>query len=452
MNLTPRIPRNAMSAALVGAVLVAAAPAASGGSSPVRSDAVYQSTGDARLTFVPLTTRGNGRTLLKLHAELRCEDQDVIGDVLVTVDTDGELDLETDSFVSTKDIGSETEVTVSGKFGRSSAKGTVDVHARAYDEEGTTAECDRKISWRARSIEESALERIDGFVPTGDDDQVAAFGDAAYLVRDPGDEPSVLRRIDLDRGDEAWTQEVEDLDHVAAGASSVWGASGFLGQVLGFDASDGEPIGELEVPRDFEAITGDSPVAVTADAVWVALAPGTVTRLDPESAEVEAEIDVGEADGDVSVVATDTDLVAVVEIHDDSTSPPENYIQLARIDMETNEVVAESEVTGQVTALAIAGETLTVARFDEPIARFDLDSLEELDEVDVIGESMVGAGSETWIATDDGLVVLDDAGETVLELPALTGELAVAGDLVILLDRGAQGLVLLNAETSTGTR
>src|SRR5688500_14209560 len=132
-------PRSLLVTLLASVLCVAGligAPAGAG-TSPLRTDAIYQSRGQTRLTFVPLVTRGNGSGLVRLHAELRCEDQDVIGDVLVTVDAKGKFELETDGFFSTKDIGSDTEVTVSGQFSRTTADGTVDVHARAYDEEGT---------------------------------------------------------------------------------------------------------------------------------------------------------------------------------------------------------------------------------------------------------------------------------------------------------------------------
>ena len=434
-----------ISAALI---LLAGAPAAGGTRAAVRTDAIYQSTGRTAVTLVPVGTDDEG-TLMKLDARFRCEEQRVQGDLLVSVDDDGEFEVETTSFVSSFDVGSDTEVTVSGRITRRAATGTIDANVRAYDNAGTTAECDREIKWRARATEAPALEGIDGFVETGEAGWIAAADEAVYVGQGPGLSASIVRRLDPETGDEVWQQEVDAIEELAAGSSSVWGVDAGAGLVLGFAAADGEPVGELEVAGEYDAIasTADSPVAVTSDAVWVGLTPDRVVRLDPDTGEVVAEIEIdGDPEGDVNVVATDDTVVVAVEklaARGDEGIP----LGLTRIDPASNTVVAEAETVGQLEGLAIAGDIVTIPRFDESTLRFDVETLEETDELDVEAFDVLGVGTDTWIATDDGLLVIDETGETVLELPGVTGNLATDGTMIYVLDSSAEGFVRFVAAT-----
>lgn len=420
-----------------------AAPTGAGGDG-VRRDVFYQSsaTEEATLTLVPLADGRDGGTLVKVRAEFRCDDQDVTGALLVSVGTDGRFSEDTNVFTSDADIGSETDVTIAGRMGSKRARGTIDAYVRAYDEEGTTFECERTLRWRAAARAAAQLERIEAFARVGAADSIAAGGDAVYLGEERGDSKDVVRRIDPSTGD-IWRRRVEAASDLAAGRDALWTASGFVGRVEGFAADDGASIEGIDVDDGFDAITGIAPLAVSSDAVWLALAPGRLVRLDPESGEVLADFGIGEVTGSELSVGLGPSgvVVAIEEPREDGGELP---LRVLRVDPATNAVVTDVRRTGQVTAVAAGQEVVTIGSFFDPILRLDATSLEPLATSDLVASEVVALGSLTWLATAGSVVALDAAGAVVVELPGITGALATDGERVWVLDHAAGAVIGLS--------
>jgi hypothetical protein len=392
-----------------------------------------------RVSAVPL---GGGRAPWKLTVSFRCEDQTVDGSFSTRVGRDGRFEEKTGRLVTRADAGSETEVTVRGRLTDNRAQGTIDAHARAYDNAGTTFECTRRgIKWQAAAERDPAAQRVDGFLPT-DADAVSATSDAVFVDKDRGDEASVVRRLDTRTGKPMWSRRVGDADRLAAGTDRVWVADAGRGRVLGLDARTGAIKSTTDVgPGNFDAIApgADQPIAITLDGVWVATAQGLL-RLDPATGARTEQLPVGAVEG---VVAGPSGLITAAAVPGPDGRPV--AARVVRLDPVTREVAAEAQIEDPPGLLTFAAgaDAVVVGRFDDSPVRLDPVTLAQLGPVDVVsdGNDVTAAPPGTWIATEDGLVAIDASGSRVLRVRDVKGALAANSTTVWVLDRGAGGLV-----------
>jgi outer membrane protein assembly factor BamB len=430
-----------MTTLVVGLVVWALAlPSAAAAPSP---PLVYTPAGGGpSVTAVPLGGASAGRAPWKVTVSFRCDDQTVDGSFSTRVGSDGRFEQQTERLVTHADAGSETDVTVRGRLGDDGARGTIDAYPRAYDNDGTTFECDRSgIKWRASAEADPAAPRVDGFLPT-DAEALAVTADAVFVDEDRGDKASVVRRLDPRTGKTMWSRRVPDADHIAAGADRVWVADGAQGRVLGLDARTGKVVATIDVgPGRFDAISPGAaqPIAVTADGVWVATAQGLV-RLDPATGALAEQVPVGAVEG---VVAGPNGLITAATVPGPDGRPAASRI--VRVDPATRQVAAEAQVDHipSLIGLAASADAITVARFGDIVARFDPVTLAQLGSFDVVtdGTDVATAPPGTWAATEEGLVGLDGSGAPVVRVRGVRGALATSGDTVWVLDRGAGGLV-----------
>jgi hypothetical protein len=394
---------------------------------------------------VPLGGGSSGRVPWKLTVSFRCDDQTVDGSFSTRVGRDGRFEQQTKKLVTHADVGSETDVTVRGRLTDDGARGTIDAYARAYDNAGTTFECDRSgIEWRASAQSDPAAPGVDGFLLT-DADALAVSADAVYVDQDRGDASSIVRRLDPGTGKTRWSRRVGDAERIAAGADRVWVADAARGRVVGLDAGTGKVVATTDVgPGNFDAIAPGAaqPIAVTADGVWVATAQGLL-RLDATGALAEP-VPVGAVEG---VVAGPTGLIAVSALPGPDGRPAASRV--LRVDPVTRQVVAETQIDHipSLIGLAAGGDAVTVARFDDALVRLDPESLLTLGVADVVtdGSEVTAAPPGAWAATADGLVAVDASGTPVVRMRGVRGALAASDTTLWVLDRGADGLVRVQA-------
>jgi hypothetical protein len=395
-----------------------------------------------RLSAVPLGGGSGGRAPWKFTLSFRCDDQTVDGSFSTRVDRDGRFEEKTGRLVTHADVGSDTEVTVRGRLTDSRAQGTIDAHARAYDNAGTTFECTKRgIEWQAAAERDPASQRVDGFLPT-DADAVSVTSDAVFVDKDRGDKASIVRRLDPRTGKPMWSRRVGDADHLAAGTDRVWVADAARGRVLGLDARTGAIKSTTDVgPGNFDAIApgANQPIAITSDGVWVATAQGLL-RLDPATGARAQQLPVGAVEG---VVAGRNGLLTASAVPGPDGRPA--AARLVRLDPVTREVAAEAQLDDPPDLLAFAtgADAVVVGRFDDSPVRLDPSTLAQLGPVDVVavGNDVTAAPTGTWIATEEGLVAIDGSGSPVLRVRDVRGALAANDTTVWVLDRGAGGLV-----------
>jgi hypothetical protein len=395
-----------------------------------------------RVSAVPLGGGAGGRAPWKFTVSFRCEDQTVDGSFSARVGRDGRFEEKTERLVTHADAGSDTDVAVRGRLTESGARGTIDAHARAYDNAGTTFECTKRgIKWQAAAETDPAARRVDGFFPT-DAEAVSVSSDAVFVDKDRGDKASVVRRLDPRTGKPTWARRVGDADRLAAGTERVWVADAARGRVLGLDARTGAIKSTTDVgPGNFDAIApgANQPVAIAPDGVWVATAQGLL-RLDPATGARTEQLPVGAVEG---VVAGPNGLITAAAVPGPDGRPA--AARLVRLDPVTREVAAETQIDDPPDLLAFAAgaDAVVVGRFDDSPVRLDPVTLARLGPLDVVadGNDVTAAPPGTWIATTDGLVAIDGSGSAVLRVRGVRGALAASGTTVWVLDRGAGGLV-----------
>ncbi len=216
-----------------------------------------------------------------------------------------------------------------------------------------------------------------------------ATGPSWKLVSCASPEDTFLRRIDPGSLEEMATVHFRgtDLSGVAFGAGEVWislngrGPSG--GGVARLDPTTNKVTDNVRVKSPLGVDFGDG-------ALWVASRNGAVSRVDPESGEVEAKIRV--AAGGANDVAVDEKSgavwVAVTGSHEDGAElSPEDYdratrpepnedFKLVRIGLATNRVVAEvpveeNAIEGGASSVAVGGGAVWVTSVNGKLLRVD---------------------------------------------------------------------------------
>jgi hypothetical protein len=217
----------------------------------------------------------------------------------------------------------------------------------------------------------------------------------------------VVARINLAHADQAIPGGGEGI---AVGLGSVWVANpvftdhdprfpqGTTGGVVRIDATTDRLV-------DFVVFTDRTPtrVAVGEGAVWVTTGE-TVTRLDPQTLEVEATISLGPGHANLPQIATD---IAVGEggIWVAAGVQGDYPTAIVRIDPRTNRVVAQVKPLGGTNGLAV-GEGAVWATVAEPafLLRIDPVTNTEAARVEVAEglDAVDTGGGLVWVGYIDG--------------------------------------------------
>ena len=271
-------------------------------------------------------------------------------------------------------VGCSSGVGTEKADGRGGERGS----AAATDEEPTAPEEGRPASGATReqvSLDVEAVSPKGAYVPAG-------FGEGSLWATDVfvcNDTMSVsgsasassaasvqamcalpnktlLKRLDPRTGEEVAAISLENFPtnttEVAVGAGSVWVSSGdyYPHPVSRRHPGDGPVLrGDPETNRVVDRIPVDSPtgLAFGHGSVWVTSAGyGTVSRIDPQTGEVVAVIDVGRGAVDIAVDERSgavwvAGLYLPEDFSGDFSQEDSEYNRLSRVDPETNHVVAE---------------------------------------------------------------------------------------------------------------
>lgn len=181
----------------------------------------------------------------------------------------------------------------------------------------------------------------------------AAFSSSAQMMCAMPNK-MLLKRLDPRTGEEVAAIALEgffaNIPEVAVGAGSVWVASAS-------EDSDLVIRVDPETNRVVDRIPLDSPLTSLAfghGSVWVTSAGrGTLSRIDPQTGEVAAKIDVGGAAMDVAVDEGSGTVWVAAGVYipednsGDSSRGGSEYNKLSRVDPATNRVVAEIPIAAR---------------------------------------------------------------------------------------------------------
>lgn len=224
---------------------------------------------------------------------------------------------------------------------------------------------------------------------------------------------------------------------VAVAGGLVWVADDENDLVHTFDATSHRPTAD---PLAVDA----NPVAMDAsdDAVWVAHAGGTLTRIGLEDREA-ASFEVGSSLTDVVVVGTS---VWACDLVDSS---------LVEVDAELGEVLGRYPIQGGVVRATRTPRWLWISGLEDTVTAIDPDSGDIGPTVEV-GSAPIGlaaAGEQVWVANSEEATVsrIDAAtGEsTGRDVSVGDGPIAVAvfGDRVVVANQDDRSLTLIDPAT-----
>jgi streptogramin lyase len=272
--------------------------------------------------------------------------------------------------------------------------------------------------------------------------------------------PSGVDRMRLKNVEDARV-ELDSPDWLASGFGSVW-VKRDDGAVVRLS-----PRGKVRATIDADIF--QPPVCqglgVTADAVWACGTEGTIIRIDPETNDVAAKIEVPKineqgslpsSDGHVWLLTGDGDRLTGVS---EATNQAGDQIDLGtfctdvadRVDGSTLWVVCASEgvvlrvdlakkkVTGKITDVPLAtsvsvGEDVWVG-FEKGLARIDPDSLDVTmlqEAVNPVG--LHAAGDHVWVREEGGEAFLTrlDASSAEVRQVISANDLKSGGDVIEL--------------------
>lgn len=238
---------------------------------------------------------------------------------------------------------------------------------------------------------------------------VAATDDAVWVVIG-GDE--TVMQLDPATNEVVATAEPEGnasgtvtLLGVAANDAGAWAVNQVTNAVVHIDAVTGEIADTIQVD--------DAPVSVAAsdDAVWVVNGSGlfgTVSRIDPATDRLIAQIDVEEA---TAVAATD-DAVWVTHEEDGTVS---------RLDPATDQVIATIEVDDAPHFIAATEDAVWVSHSEDgTVSRIDPATDEVTATIDL------GEHAGAIVATDDMVWVVNAGEDEVSRIDPATDEITAA--------------------------
>ena len=235
--------------------------------------------------------------------------------------------------------------------GGSGGRGNIDGHddergdgergSAVTTEETMAPEEDRPASGVAREqvgLEVEVVSPGGAYLPAG-------FGEGSLWATDPLicedgascalSNRTLLKRLDPRTGEEVAAVPLENFPtnttEVVVVAGSVWvsSASGEAGAVLRVDPETNWVVERISVPAD--SPTG---LAFGHGSVWITSSGhGMVSRVDPQTGEVAAKIEIGRGAVDIAADESSGDVWVA--------SVSEDRKQLSRVDPATNRVVAE---------------------------------------------------------------------------------------------------------------
>ena len=251
---------------------------------------------------------------------------------------------------------------------------------------------------------------------------------AVSLVSCALTENMLLKKLDPQTGEEEAVIRLKGFSantvEVTFGAGSLWVSSGDWTA-----AADVVLRVDPETNRVVDRIPVDSPtgLAFGHGSVWATSAgDGTVSRIDPETGEVSAEIEVGRGAVDIATDERSGDvwiagLYMPEDYSEDFSQQDSEYNKISRVDPQTNHVVAEIPIV----ASSLEGGAQSVA---------------------------VGAGA-VWAQSGDGkLFKVNPATNEVVggvPLGEYSSDLAVLGGAVWATVQASSGTRLVRVEPST---
>lgn len=272
--------------------------------------------------------------------------------------------------------------------------------------------------------------------------------------------PSAVDRIELKKVEDARV-ELDIPDWLASGFGSLW-VKRDDGVVVRLSRSG-------KVQATIDADIYQPPVCqglgVSADAVWACATEGTIIRIDPETNDVAAKIEVPKINeqgrlvsygGQVWLLTGDGDRLTGISEETDEVGDP---IELGTFCTETAERMegstlwvacasegvllrvdlAKRKVTGKVTGLPLAtnvsvGEDVWVG-FEKGLARIDPSSLEVTMLQEAVTPSSVHAsGDHVWVREEGGEAFLTriDAATAEVRQVIAAADLPSGGDVIEL--------------------
>jgi hypothetical protein len=336
-----------------------------------------------------------------------CKDQTVSGAIVLGVGRNGRFVQETSGLVSEYDAGSETRTTIRGRLTPAGASGTIDVYARAYDADGTTAECSKdRIPWTASLSGSSDAPRVQAAIPVPDAWSITAgIGSLFVMTSTKGNDATRVRVLDPATNSVVRTITVAaELEQLVAGDGVLWGVARD-GRVLRIDPTDGVVRATIDAHVNAIAVAGST--------IW-----GTrdVVRIDAGSDAILATVPVpGRAHGQIAVGPNGV----YVEFEAAERNPNGSLkILYARIDPETNDLTTTVPAVpdeGASGLVADADAFWTVASAGGPTVAWDPRTLQIDARAATAGFGVVLAAPGAWIATGSDVTVVDSAGRVVFE-------------------------------------
>jgi outer membrane protein assembly factor BamB len=391
--------------------------------------------------LLPLDVPNGIRGTWRLHLGFRCNGQHVTGSTVVHVDADGRFETRTDSLITEADYGSETDTTIKGRLRSDAASGTIDSYARAYDNDGTTAECTRDgIAWEAASTPRPDLARVVRYVPAPGAEVMAASDDAVFFGKDDGNTSGQVWRVDS-AGHAVWKRRAGIVTDLLVDGDRLWIADAGRGEVVALDLATGKRLLSTKVaPAHFDGISTTEPLAQTADAILVATSDGVV-RVDRETGTVLSRIGSGTmvtvAAGGSGVFAIQTDVDSEGHYTDG---------RLLRLDEATGDVLGTRQLSSPFGALAVLDDAVAVAGGQGVVELLDPATLEPRATPGVKTDGgIVAAAPGLWVTTSGAVRVLNGAAAPVERIRGMTGSLTTAPGIVWVLDDGSSGAIGLRA-------
>lgn len=292
-------------------------------------------------------------------------------------------------------------------------------------------------------------------VPTGSGSVgVAATTDAVWVTRELSEG---LIRLDPATNEVAAQIDVgKQPTVVAATASAAWVSNEGDGTVSRIDPATNTVSATITVGSPAgTGLSGVSPdglfdqgIAAADDGIWVAnITDRTVVRIDPESSEVEATIQLEGVPAAVAVSESDIWVTTTVggDTADDRT---DDSGSLVRIDRETDEITATLDTGEQIPhAVAVSDDAVWVAvPFDNLLLRVDPTdaTLEQTIALDGFPRQLSTTGDELWVAAMAGsdptshVIVVDTATGVPgsrITIPGIAGTMSISADAAWITDQ-----------------
>lgn len=273
--------------------------------------------------------------------------------------------------------------------------------------------------------------------------------------------PSATDRLPLKKVENARVEISDEPDWLATGFGSVWAlrGNGSVARISPHGKVQAEIDPELYQPPPCQGI------GVSESAVWACATPGTIMRIDPETNDVAAKIEVPKINeqgrlpssgGQVWLLTGDGDQLAGLSEETDELGDPIDLGTFCtdvadRVDGSTLWVACASEgvllrvdlekknVTGKVTDLPLAasvsvGDGVWVG-FEKGIARVDPSSLEVTMLQETVTPDRIRAiGDRVWVREEGGEAFLTrlDASSAEVRQVIAADDLPSGGDVIEL--------------------